>query len=52
LAAAIKAETGIEPKLIKGDNGVFDVDVDGRRIYSKDRTGRFPEDEEVLSQLR
>ena len=52
LAAAIQGETGVEPKLIKGDNGVFEVDVDGQRIFSKEKTGRFPEHEEVLGQLR
>jgi selT/selW/selH-like putative selenoprotein len=38
--------------LIAGGGGIFDVAVDGRRIYSKHDTGRFPTDEEVLSQLR
>ena len=51
MAARIKQEKGVEATLVKGDNGIFDVVVDGVRIYSKDETGRFPEDEEVLSQL-
>jgi selT/selW/selH-like putative selenoprotein len=38
--------------LIAGGGGIFDVAVDGRRIYSKHDTGRFPTDEEVISQLR
>jgi selT/selW/selH-like putative selenoprotein len=42
----------VEPKLIKGDNGIFDVKVDGKLIYSRDKTGRFPEDKEVLDKLR
>ncbi len=52
MAAEIKRETGVDPELIKGDNGVFDVVVDGRLIYSKHETGRFPEHQEVLEQLR
>ncbi len=52
MAASIRSEFGVEAELIPGDNGIFDVVVDGGRIYSKDETGRFPEDEEVLSQLR
>ena len=36
---------------MKGDNGIFDVEVDGKRIYSKHETGRFPEDDEVLKHL-
>jgi selT/selW/selH-like putative selenoprotein len=52
LAARIKKETGVEPKLMEGDNGIFDVEVDGKLIYSKDQTGRFPEPEEVLKELK
>ena len=52
MAAEIKRETGVDPELIKGDNGIFDVKVDGRLIYSKHETGRFPEHPEVLEQLR
>lgn len=43
---------GVESELIRGGNGVFDVVVDGRTIFSKDSTGRFPEDEEILSALK
>jgi len=28
------------------------VTVDGRRIFSKSESGRFPEGEEILAQLR
>ena len=52
MAAEIKQLTGVDPDLIKGDNGVFNVVVDGRLVYSKHETGRFPEHPEVLSQLR
>ena len=52
MAARIQDELGIEAELIKGDNGIFDVEADGGLVYSKHETGRFPEDEEVLKQLR
>ncbi len=52
LAESIEHETGAQAELIRGDNGIFDVEVDGRRIYSKHETGRFPEHEEVLAELR
>jgi len=32
--------------------GQFDVELDGRLIFSKGQTGRFPEHEEVLQELR
>ncbi len=51
MAAAIQAKHGVECKLIEGSGGIFDVRLDGKLIYSKQQTGRFPEDEEILSQL-
>ncbi len=42
----------MDPELVKGDNGIFDVEIDGERIFSKHDAGRFPEHEEVLSRLR
>lgn len=52
MAAAISNEFGIEAELIKGKDGIFDVVVDGKLIYSKHQTKRFPENEEILSILR
>ncbi len=36
-----------EVRLIKGGRGVFDVRVNGRLVYSKHATGRFPTDAEL-----
>jgi selenoprotein W-related protein len=33
--------------LIPLGNGIFDVKVDGKLVYSKYQTGRFPDDGEV-----
>ena len=52
MAAKIQEEFGVESQLVKGDNGIFDVVVDGRLVFSKFEAGRFPEDEEVLEALR
>jgi len=52
LAADIKAEIGVEVNLVRGGGGIFDVTVDGERIYCKQEVGRFPENEEILAQLR
>jgi len=51
LAAAIKDKLGVDSQLIQGSGGVFDVNVDGKSIYSKAHTGRFPEHDEILGQL-
>lgn len=42
----------MESELVEGSNGVFDVVADGKLIFSKHRTGRFPEPEEILDALR
>ena len=39
------------PELIPGRGGIFDVELDGKLIFSKHDQGRFPEDSEILSQL-
>jgi selT/selW/selH-like putative selenoprotein len=38
-------------ELIRGGGGIFDVCVDGERIYSKSETGRFPAAAEILERL-
>ena len=40
-SAELKAK-GVSVELIKGSNGVFDVEIDGKLVYSKRTTGRFP----------
>jgi selenoprotein W-related protein len=37
--------------LIAGRGGIFDVEVDGKLIFSKHEVGRFPEDAEILEKL-
>jgi selT/selW/selH-like putative selenoprotein len=52
LQAAIKKEFGVTASLEGGHGGVFDVTLDGKRIYSKDETYRFPTNEEVFAGIR
>jgi len=54
LAAAIESDIeGASTELVEGGKGDFIVDVDGRVIWDKrNDQGRFPEHEEILSQLR
>jgi selT/selW/selH-like putative selenoprotein len=51
LAAALKKRTGIEADFVEGAGGVFDVFVDGRKVFSKAEKGRFPEVQEILAHL-
>lgn len=52
MQASIKREFGLTADLQMGHGGVFDVDIDGSRVYSKDKTNRFPTDEEIFAQVR
>ena len=38
--------------LIPSDGGRFEVSLDGKLIFSKLATGRFPENKEVLDQIK
>ncbi len=38
--------------MISGDNGIFDVVVDGDLIYSKHDTGSFPTEDEISDTLK
>jgi len=39
-------------ELIASDGGVFEVVVDGRKIFSKKALNRFPEEGEIFSQIQ
>ncbi len=51
MAAAIRQQYGVEPELVPGAGGIFDVKRDGKLVFSKHDVGRFPEDQEVLDLL-
>jgi selT/selW/selH-like putative selenoprotein len=46
-----KHNSDIEVELIKGGGGAFEVCRDGKLIFSKLSTGRFPESEEIFEIL-
>lgn len=48
----MEEELQLSPELIAGGGGVFDVVADGRLIFSKQETGRFPEPGEIVAALR
>jgi predicted Rdx family selenoprotein len=37
---------------VRGGDGIFDVVVDGARVFCKDEQGRFPTAREILGLLR
>ena len=38
--------------LVPGKSGIFEVLVDGKKVYSKVETGQFPEPDQVLKLVR
>jgi selT/selW/selH-like putative selenoprotein len=52
LEAKLSRELGVKARLIKGDNGVFDIAANGNLVFSKHATGRFPEEHEIVEALR
>lgn len=52
LAAELKREFGVDAELIEGAHGVFDVTVDGKLIFSKDKLYRFPSEGEITKFIR
>jgi len=51
LADQLHSQFGIQPQLVKGHGGVFEVSVDGQLIFSKKQERRFPDPGEVESQI-
>lgn len=52
LAGEIRKIKGIEPELVHGSDGVFDVRLDGDLIYSRTHTGKLPALQDLLSYMR
>nr|MBF0222705.1 Rdx family protein [Desulfobulbaceae bacterium] len=45
----LKKQLGAQVTLIAGSDGIFDVEVNGKVIFSKKKIGRFPESNEIVS---
>ena len=52
MADEIKAAIGVESKKIKGHGGVFDVVVDGKKVFSKHEVYRFPDPGEIAKLVK
>jgi selenoprotein W-related protein len=42
----------VDAELIAGAGGVYEITVDGKKIFSKKALGRFPADGEIVSLVR
>ena len=43
--------SGISASVVEGAKSQFDVLSDGELVFSKQRVGRFPEEDEILTAL-
>lgn len=48
----MKADFGVDAELIESRGGVFEVDVDGQRVFSKKNLDRFPDAGEVTAIIK
>ena len=53
MAETISSKFGknVEVDLIPSSGGVFEISLDGKLLYSKQSTGRFPDQQEVEGML-
>ena len=47
MAAELKKRYNIDADLKPGHKGIFDVEVDGKKVFSKHELDRFPDPGEV-----
>ena len=52
MAEELRGTFGAEANLIPGKDGIFDVIVDGKLVFTKSETGRFPNPGEVTGKLK
>ncbi len=52
MAAEIKKEFGVVARMSLLEDGTFDVVVDGKTVFSRRATGRFPKPGEVTAEIR
>jgi len=52
LAATIKQEFKCAVELIPGGNGIFEVSADGKQLFSKRKSVRFPSGDEIVKALK
>jgi selenoprotein W-related protein len=48
----LNKELGITAELIRSRGGVFEVEYGGKVLFSKKKSGRFPDEGEVVQLLR
>jgi len=52
MAEELQEAFGVKANIVPGRKGIFDVIVDGKLVFSKYKTGRFPQKGEVAGKLK
>jgi selT/selW/selH-like putative selenoprotein len=52
LGEELKKNLGAEIELVAGANGIFDISLDGKIIFSKLQKGHFPEPAEIIELVK
>jgi selenoprotein W-related protein len=52
LADELRREFGASVELVPSSGGVFEVDLDRKRIFSKKSSDRFPDEGEIARLIR
>ena len=42
---------GINVEVMRGSGGIFDVVIDGEKVFSKFEEHRFPKNDEILTEI-
>ncbi len=51
MAAKLEEMFAVQPEMIGGSGGIFDVVIDGELVYSKFKEGGFPDEKKLLMDL-
>ena len=52
MAAELKNTFGFESELVKSSGGVFEIEINGKLLFSKASLGRFPDEGEVRNLVK
>jgi selenoprotein W-related protein len=52
LGDILKKNFDLDIELVAGSNGIFDVSLDGKIIYSKSEQGRFPQPADIIKIIK
>ncbi len=52
MAATIKKEVGVDPELIEGEKGIFEIRVDGDVVFARKPGDDFPDEMLVVDLIK